>query len=227
VFFLVLVGLSIVIFINGDGSPVKAWIPGEGIRRAVTGFLFGTVGCLITISQIGKISGAHINPIVSIAFFIKCKMSFRHTMGFIIAQMAGSVAGGLPLLLWGRQGDSVDYGATVPGPGGTVPAFIGEVVTSFMLIAGIFFFAGHHKLKRFTPYLMPFLYCLMVYAEGKISGTSTNPARSFGPAVVSGIWKSYWLYWVAPVAGTLLALGLFEMPFLWKWKITVPKVYQG
>jgi aquaporin Z len=227
VFLLVLVGLSIVIFINGEGSPVRIWLPGDGIRRAVTGFLFGTVGCLITISRVGKISGAHINPIVSIAFYIKCKMSFRHTLGFIIAQMAGSVAGGLPLLLWGRQGHTVSYGATVPGPGGIVPAFIGETITSFLLIAGIFFFTGHPRLRRYTPYLMPFLYCIMVYAEGTISGTSTNPARSFGPAVASGIWTSYWLYWAAPVAGTLLALALFEMPMLWKWHTEKPKVYQG
>jgi len=225
-FFLILLGLSIVIFINGDGSPVKAWLPGAGIRRAITGFLFGTTGCLITISRIGKISGSHINPIVSIAFFLKRKMTLRHTLGFIIAQMTGAVAGGIPLLLWGRQGSSVGYGATVPGPGGIWPAFIGETITSFMLIAGIFFFTGHRRLRRFTPYLIPFLYCLMVWAEGQISGTSTNPARSFGPAVISGIWTSYWLYWAAPVSGTLLALGLFKMPFLWKWKTEIPKVYQ-
>ncbi|HMH23321.1 MAG TPA: MIP/aquaporin family protein [Puia sp.] len=227
VFFLVLLGLSIVVLINGDGSPVKGWIPGEGIRRAVTGWLFGTTGCLITISRVGKISGAHINPIVSIAFLLKKKLSLQHTLGFIIAQMTGAVAGALPLLLWGAQGRSVGYGATVPGPGGIGVAFIGETITSFLLIAGIFFFTGHKKLKRFTPYLMPFLYCSMVWAEGTISGTSTNPARSFGPAVVSGIWNSYWIYWAAPVFGALLAVGLFEMPFLWKWKTEVPKVYQA
>jgi aquaporin Z len=227
VFFLVLGGLSIVIFINGDGSPVKAWIPQDGIRRAITGFLFGTTGCLITISPVGKISGAHINPVVSIAFWLKGRMSLLHTTGFIIAQMLGSVAGALPLLLWGRQGASLGYGNTVPGVDGIAAAFAGEVITTFMLIAGIFFFTGHRALKRFTPYLMPFLYCLMVYAEGNISGTSTNPARSFGPAVASGIWTSYWLYWAAPLVGTILALGLFEMPFMWKWHTEAPKVYQS
>lgn len=223
---LVLAGLSIVIFNNGEGSPVKIWIPDEGWRRALTGFLFGSTGCLITLSPVGKISGAHINPIVSIAFRMMRKISSRHTLGLIIAQMAGAATGALPLLLWGRQGASVGYGATVPAPGGLAAAFIGETLTSFMLIAGIFFFIGHRKLRRFTPYLMPVLYCIMVYAEGKISGTSTNPARSFGPAVVSGIWTSYWLYWAAPLTGMIIAIGLFEMPLLWKWKIEVPKLYQ-
>jgi aquaporin Z len=223
---LVGVGLSVVIFINGVGSPLRAWIPDEGIRRAITGFLFGTTGCLITLSPVGKISGAHINPIVSLAFLMKRRMSYGHTLGFILAQMIGSVIGAFPLLLWGRQGASVNFGATLPLPGGTAAAFTGEVITSFLLIAGIFFFTGHHRLRRFTPYLMPFLYCVMVYAEGQLSGTSTNPARSFGPAVVSGIWTGYWLYWIAPLTGAGIAVGLFEMPFLWKWETKVPKLYQ-
>ncbi|HEX9511125.1 MAG TPA: MIP/aquaporin family protein [Puia sp.] len=223
---LVLAGLSIVIFVNGTGSPILAWIPAEGVRRAITGFLFGTTGCLITLSPVGKISGAHINPIVSLAFWMKKKLSYSHTLGFILAQMAGSVIGALPLLLWGRQGASVNFGATVPITGGTAAAFAGEVITSFLLIAGIFFFTGHRMLRRYTPYLMPVLYCIMVYAEGPLSGTSTNPARSFGPAVVSGVWTAYWLYWIAPLTGAVIAVGLFEMPFFWKWHIKVPKLYQ-
>jgi len=223
---LVGVGLSVVILNNGDGSPIRAWIPDAGIRRALTGFLFGTTGCLITLSPVGRISGAHINPIVSIAFLLKRKMSWPHTLGYITAQMIGSVIGALPLLWWGTWGQSVQYGATLPLPGRTTAAFIGETITSFLLIAGLFFFIGHKKLRRFTPFLIPPLYCLMVWAEGPLSGTSTNPARSFGPAVVSGIWTGYWLYWVAPVLGAVIAVLLFEMPFLWKWKIKVPKLYQ-
>src|SRR5882757_11443688 len=103
---LVLVGLSVVIFINGTGSPVRPHIPDEGLRRAITGFLFGTTGCLITLSPVGKISGAHINPIVSIAFLLKKRMSPLHTAGYILAQLAGSITGAFPLLLWGSMGAS-------------------------------------------------------------------------------------------------------------------------
>src|ERR1700761_9438199 len=87
---LVAVGLSVVIFNNGDGSPIKALLPDAGARRAVTGFLFGCTGCLITLSPVGRVSGAHINPIVSIAFFLRKKLSLQHTIGFIVAQMAGA-----------------------------------------------------------------------------------------------------------------------------------------
>jgi aquaporin Z len=220
---LVAVGLSIVIFNNGDGSPVRSLLPDPGARRALTGFFFGVTGCCITLSPIGRISGAHINPIVSFAFRLRHRMSTRHFIGYVLAQLIGSVLGALPLLLWGRQGASVGYGNTVPLAGKTAAAFGGETITTFLLVAGIFFFSGHRKLRRFTPYLMPPLYCLMVFAEGALSGTSTNPARSLGPAVISETWTEWWLYWLAPTAGAALAVWFFRLPMLKWWKV-LPKL---
>jgi aquaporin Z len=66
---LLLIGLSLVIVMFGTGSPVVTLIPDIGIRRIITGFLFGSTGALIAISPIGKVSGAHINPVVTMAFF--------------------------------------------------------------------------------------------------------------------------------------------------------------
>jgi aquaporin Z len=222
-FLLVAVGLSIVIFNNGDGSPVRTLLPDPGARRALTGFLFGCTGCGITLSPVGRISGAHINPIVSFAFRLRKRMSTGHLLGYVLAQLTGSVLGAIPLLLWGRQGASVGYGNTVPLAGHVPAAFIGETITSFLLVAGIFFFSGHRNLRRFTPFLMPPLYCIMVFAEGPLSGTSTNPARSLGPAVVSGTWTCWWLYWLAPLAGATLAVWFFRLPIL-KWWNVLPKL---
>ena len=67
------IGLSFVILNFGAGSPVVAALPDAGLRRLVTGFLFGSTGAAIAISQVGKISGAHINPVVTLAFYIKGK----------------------------------------------------------------------------------------------------------------------------------------------------------
>jgi len=220
---LVAIGLSIVIFNNGDGSPIRSLLPDPGARRAFTGFLFGCTGCGITLSPVGRISGAHINPIVSLAFRLRKRMFTSHCLGYIVAQLAGSVLGALPLLLWGEQGASVGYGNTVPLAGHIPAAFIGEIITSFMLVAGIFLFTGHRKLRRFTPFLMPPLYCIMVFAEGALSGTSTNPARSLGPAVVSGVWTGWWLYWLGPLAGATLAVRFFRLPMLKWWKV-LPKL---
>ncbi len=220
---LLLIGLSAVILINGKGSPILKFIPDAGARRAISGFLFGTTGCLITLSPVGKISGAHINPIVSIAFWLRKNMQFKNMLGFIFAQMAGAAAGCLPLLLWGSQGRSMDFGTTVPMQ--ITTAFIGEIWTSFVLIAVIIFFTSHDKIKNFTPFMMPVIYCIMVFAEAPVSGTSTNPARSFGPALISGHWYGYWLYWLAPVLGMLLAVLLFSTGWLKHLKSDVAKLY--
>jgi len=220
---LVLVGLSAVIFINGKGSPFLKLISDPGTRRAISGFLFGTTGCLITISPVGKVSGAHINPVVSIAFWLRKTMQFKNMFGYIIAQMAGAAIGCWPLLFWGEQGKSMQYGATVPSQMNT--AFIGEIWTTFVLIAVILFFTSHDKIKNFTPFMMPIIYCVMVCIEAPVSGTSTNPARSFGPAVLSTVWSGYWLYWLAPVIGMLLAVLVFKVGWLKHLKTDVAKLY--
>lgn len=223
---LLAVGLSFVILDFGAGSPVVRLIPDAGWRRLITGFLFGTTGALIAISPVGKISGAHINPVVTLAFHIKGKLSWQDTLGYLLAQFAGAVAGCLPLLFWGPIGRSVGFGNTTPGAGYTIwSALAGEVVTTMGLIVGLFLFLGHKKLRPFTPLLFPFLYALMVYVEAPLSGTSTNPARSLGPAVVSGIWSGWWIYFAGPLMGTFLGLGLGRIPWLKQFKIEVAKIY--
>jgi aquaporin Z len=220
---LVLVGLSLVIVMFGTGTPVARLLPDEGLRRLITGFLFGTTGACIALSPVGRVSGAHINPVVTLAFRLMGKLDLPTTLGYIGAQLTGAVAGSLPLLLWGEMGRSVAFGATWPGPG-TTPwtALLGEVVTTFTMVALLAVFLAFRPIRPFTPALFPPLYAIMVWAESPISGTSTNPARSLGPSVVSGQWQDWWIYWIGPVAGMFLAV--LALSFLGK-RIEVAKLY--
>jgi aquaporin Z len=220
---LVLIGLSLVILMFGAGSPMARLIPSEGLRRLITGFLFGTTGACIALSPVGKFSGAHINPAVTLAFRLIGKLDLRTTLVYIAAQLAGAVAGSAPLLLWGGMGRSVDFGATFPGPG--VPlstALLGEVITTFAMVTLLAFFLGFRNIRPFTPAIFPPLYAIMVWAEAPLSGTSTNPARSLGPSVVSGQWQGWWIYWAGPLAGMLVAI--LACSFLAK-RIEVAKLY--
>jgi aquaporin Z len=222
---LVVVGLSLVIVDFGTGSPLANLLPNPGVRRLITGFLFGTTGGLIALSPVGKVSGAHINPVVTLAFWLQRKMRAGHAVGYVLAQLGGAILGALPLLAWGRMGESIHFGATLPGPGydaGT--AVLGEIVATFALVVGLFFFLSHRRIRSFTPLLFPFLYALMVYLEAPISGTSTNPARSLGPALVSGDWRDWWVYWLGPLLGTFL--GLAAHRFTWRGlEAEVAKIY--
>lgn len=204
---LLMVGLSLVIVMFGAGSPIARVIPSETARRLVTGFLFGGWGALIAVSRVGKESGAHINPAVTLAFRLFGKLDGRTSLVYVAAQLAGAVLGCLPLLAWGSLGRSVAFGATLPGAGYSIGAVVaGEAMTTFALVAGLSVFLGFRHLRPFTPLLFPFLYAVMVCAEAPISGTSTNPARSLGPALVSGEWQGWWIYWVGPLIGTLFAV---------------------
>src|SRR5512137_1886930 len=97
---LVLVGLSLVILMFGAGSPIAQVIPSEGLRRLITGFLFGTTGALIALSPVGKVSGAHINPAVTLGFCLMQKINARVALGYVVAQLVGGIAGCVPLLAW-------------------------------------------------------------------------------------------------------------------------------
>jgi len=223
---LVAVGLSIVILDFGEGSPLAHVLPGDAWRRLVTGFFFGTIGALIALSPLGKESGAHINPAVTLGFWLMGRIKTRHAIGYVVCQFGGALVGALPLLAWGAMGRSVAYGATVPGPAfGIAWALLGEAVTTFALIFGLFFFLRHRSLRPFTPALFPPLYAIMVWLEAPISGTSTNPARSFGPAVISGDWRGWWIYWLGPLVGTLLAVAAYRLAGWERRMIEVAKFY--
>jgi aquaporin Z len=151
------------------------------------------------------------------------KLNVRTTLGYIIVQLAGAVVGSLPLLIWGSLGKSVAFGATLPGQGyGALTVLIGEIVTTFALIVALCVFLGFRRLRSYTPLMIPFLYAVMVPLEASVSGTSTNPARTFGPAVISGQWGGWWIYWVGPVVGMLAAVIGFS--FLGQ-RIEVAKLY--
>jgi aquaporin Z len=104
------------------------------------------------------------------------------------------------------MGGSVAYGATLPGGGYSMQTvLLGEVITTFTMVSLLCVFLGFRRIRSFTPALFPFLYAVMVCVESPISGTSTNPARSFGPAIISGQWQGWWIYWAGPLIGTLVA----------------------
>ncbi|HUL04101.1 MAG TPA: aquaporin [Gemmatimonadales bacterium] len=220
---LLLGGLSIVILVFGAGSPIAPLLPSLTVRRILTGFLFGSIGAAIALSPVGDVSGAHINPAVTLGFLLFGKLKPRVAFGYVVAQLGGAVLGSVPLLAWGDMGRSISFAATLPGQGySTWTVLLGEVVTTFGLVASLCVFLSLRELRRFTPFMIPFLYAIMSPLEASISGTSTNPARTLGPAIISSNFDGWWIYWVGPFLGTVVAV--LACSFLAS-RIAVAKVY--
>ncbi len=223
---LIAVGCSFVVVDFAPSSPIVHAIASAGMRRTITGFLFGTTGGLIALSRVGKESGAHINPIVTLAFWMQRKISNKLAVLYVLGQCAGGIVGAYALSFWGFWARTTHFAATIPGPSGNMVAVIGETAASFCLVVGLFLFLGHPKLRRFTPGLFAPLYAVMVYLEAPLSGTSTNPARSLGPELASHLWSGWWVYWVGPTLGSITAVIFMAwfMPLI-HWEVRVAKLY--
>lgn len=204
---LVFFGLSIVIAMWGHNAPFAGLPISADTRRLVTGFLFGSIGAAIAFSPIGQMSGAHINPAVTFAFWLEGKLRWRDASCYLVAQLIGAVCGSLALLIWGPTGASDSWGASVPENG--VPNWLpiaGEAVCTFLLVFLIFVFAANKSTQPFTPLVNPPLFALLTWLEAPLSGASANPARSFGPELISSLWEGWWIYWLGPCLGAGLAV---------------------
>lgn len=210
---LVFFGLSAVVFDFGEGLPMAHWIPSHSARLLVTGLCFAGTGSLVAISPLGRLSGGHINPSVSLAFWLGGKMHAKDFLAYVVAQMLGGILGAAVLAgVWKKHSASVWNGMTLPGAGYPLwLVFDSEVALTGLMVFLIFFFVSNPRLMRWTPLMNWLVIATMVWLEAPISGTSLNPARSFGPALISGLWTAQWLYLIAPPLGGMMGLLAFRI----------------
>ncbi len=169
---------------------------------------FGLVVTLC-VASIGHVSGAHINPAVTIGFWSTRRFPARDVLPYIIVQCAGAIAGSW-LLGW-LLGPVGNFGATTPA----LP-----LPQSFLVEMGYtgllgFVIMGVATDERTPPAIAPFAIGATVFAgalvTGPLTGGSFNPARTLGPAVAGNIWTAHWLYWLAPILGMVLGMHLYDL----------------
>src|SRR5262245_57373497 len=193
-------------------SPIASLVPAGVLRRMLMGVAMGSTAIAIIFSPLGKRSGAHFNPSVTLTYFRLGKVKPWDTAFYIVAQFIGGVAGvGVAYLLLGRAvaAPSVNYAATLPGPRGALIAFAAEVGISFVLMSVVLRVSNTKKLARWTGLFAGALVATYITFESPISGMSMNPARTFGSAFGAQVWMSLWIYFTAPPLGMLAAAELF------------------
>jgi MIP family channel proteins len=176
-----------------------------------SGLISGLV-ITIVIYAFGHISGAHVNPALSIAAAWLGKLEVRLVPGYVIAQMAGSAAGGMFLLV--AIGPHAEMGANLPNLAlGATPgiAFAIELFLSFLLMWVICGTAYHERAETaLAGIAIGATVGIEVMLMGAYAGAAMNPARAFGPYLARGDFTHYWIYVVGPIAGMLLGAAVFR-----------------
>jgi aquaporin Z len=189
-------------------SPARALVPDPTMRRAAMGVAMGLTAAALIYSPWGRRSGAHNNPAVTLTFFRLGKISGRDALAYIAAQFVGGAAGiavaAMVLHPWIAH-PSVNYVATVPGPGGAAIAFAAEAVISFVMMLVVLTASSHARAARFTGVIAALLIACFITVEAPLSGMSMNPARTLGPDLVGDMFQGVWIYFVAPPIGMLAA----------------------
>jgi len=186
----------------GTGAIVINQVSGGAITHMGIALTFGLV-VLAMIYTFGDISGAHLNPAVTLGFWAARRLGGRNVFPYLLSQLAGafSASGLLRILFPANQ----TLGATLPA-GSEMQSFILEVVLTFLLMLVILNVSTGAKEKGITAGIaVGSVIALEAMFAGPICGASMNPGRSLAPALVSGHVEHLWLYLVAPVLGALLA----------------------
>jgi len=205
-----LVGTYILVF-AGCGAIVVESLTGAMGHIGVA-LVFGLVVTAV-IYTFGHVSGAHINPAVTISFTFTKELTVKEAFNYILFQLIGAILAVLTLLLlFLEEAKSVKalayYGTTLPR-GSWYQSFVFELILTFILMLVIYGSAIHGKaIKSFAGIAIGFTVGVEAMFAGPITGASMNPARSIAPALVSGNVSELWIYIVAPILGAVLA-GLF------------------
>ena len=207
--------------LGGCGSAVlAAAFPDLGIGLLGVSLAFGLT--VVTMAYaIGHISGAHLNPAVSIGLWAGGRFAAGELLPYVVAQVLGGIAAGgvLYLIASGAPGFDVaagfasnGFGEHSPGGYSMTAVLICEIVMTAMFVLIILGATDSRAPAGFAPLAIGLALCLIHLISVPVSNTSVNPARSTGVAIYVGGWATaqLWLFWVAPIVGALLGAGIYR-----------------
>jgi aquaporin TIP len=175
----------------------------------------------VMVSSLGHVSGAHFNPSVTIGAWVTQKIDSTNAVAYIGAQLAGGAAAAgllrsaLPELLW--KGNGINLGVpTIGGGVSTGQGVLIEAILTFFLVWVIFATAidPEGAFGKIAGLAIGLTITMDIFMGGPFTGAAMNPARWFGPAIVGGYWKDWWVWLIGPVAGAIIAASLYDTVIL-------------
>jgi aquaporin Z len=191
----------------GTGAIVINQEAGGVVTHVGIAITFGLI-VMAMIYALGNISGAHINPAVTIAFTLAGRFNIREVLPYLVSQLLGAFLASVTLTLLFPSNETL--GATLPS-GTALQSFVLEFILTFFLMLVIINVAtGSKEQGMFAGLAIGATVLLEAMFGGPICGASMNPARSLAPAVVSGHTEHLWLYVAAPVLGAVAAIPIWK-----------------
>lgn len=195
---------------------------GATLARPVAGAPYGSLAVplaggivlAIAVASLGHISGAHLNPAVTLGLAVNGRFPWRFVPAYVVAQFVGAI--GAALVAWGFYGDQArsvaNLAATYPAPGTSIAsAFAAEAVVTFMLVLVVISVATDNRVPAgIAAVAIGAALAAAILISGPISAAGVNPARSIGPMIVAGNFTDWWLYLVAPLLGGIVAATVYE-----------------
>ena len=191
---------------------------GAIVADAVYEGTLGTIGValafglviMVMVYAIGHLSGAHINPAVTLAFTLTRHFPAREAGAFVVAQLTGAIAGALVLLaIWPDQ--PAELGATVPSVGAGSAVAYELVLTAILMFVIMAVATDSRAMGAGAAVAIGGTIAMDALFGGPVTGASMNPARSLGPALVAGEWSEFWIYLIGPLAGASLGALAYQV----------------
>ncbi len=162
------------------------------------------------IYALGHICGAHFNPAVTLAFTVARHFPVREVPGYILAQLLGASLAAATLK--GLFGNVARLGATVPAGSAGQSLLLEALISYFLMFVIISVATDTRASGQAAAIAIGITVAVAILVAGPVSGASMNPARSFGPALLSGTWQDQWVYWLGPIPGAIA--GAFTYQFV-------------
>ncbi|KAG7169137.1 aquaporin AQPAe.a-like [Homarus americanus] len=207
-------GTMVLVFV-GTSSCLNGWTEGYAPSVVQISLCFGIT--LATLAQaLGHISGCHVNPAVTCGMLVARHISVVRSLFYIIAQCAGGLVGSAILLGVTPAERQGSLGMTSINPAVNVGQAVGfELLFTFVLVLTVFSVCDERRndVKGSAPLAIGLSVAACHLAGVPITGASMNPARTFGPAVVAGLWENHWVYWTGPILGGMMAALIYTYLF--------------
>ena len=203
------IGTFVLVFFACGTAAVVGCSAENGTGYLLTALAFGLVIVAMAYS-IGNVSGCHINPAVSIAMLVSGKLSVKDFIGYVVAQFTGSIAGAAALM--GFAGKESGLGANALYNGEVLPSVIIEIILTFVFVIAILGVTSKTSNSGVAGIVIGLTLTLVHILGISFTGTSVNPARSFGPALFVGgdALSSVWVFIVAPLIGGVFAALVYK-----------------